>query len=114
MEKIRKDSSCVISDEQIIRWALEVVANKDELANSFYCACYACEKVFFPEEIKVYSPNESAYCPHCGRIAVIPIDSCFPISPKLLSQLSHIMRKEEDSVKRVRSKPDPEVSISGH
>ena len=84
MDKIRRHAVHLVGENLAIHEAYEASTNRRELASSDTCACYACGRFFFPEEIIRYSERDSAYCPHCGSIAVLP-DCCYlPLTPDFL------------------------------
>jgi hypothetical protein len=87
-EQRRVDSICafsvhVINREMIDHARFETSQNRAEVGSSFICACVACGRYFFPEEVKKYDRG-SALCPFCGCRSVLP-DSChLPMSPGFL------------------------------
>lgn len=45
--------------------------NKKILKQSKTCACYKCLETFRYEEIKDYTSDDTAKCPHCGSDSVL-------------------------------------------
>jgi hypothetical protein len=72
MDKIRSHAVHLVREDLASHAAYEATCNRHELASSAHCACYACGEFFFPEEIIRSSEHDSAYCPHCRSIAVLP------------------------------------------
>ncbi len=54
-------------------------------AQSYICACFHCGTFFFPEEIKRWTERDSAICPHCGHISVLPDAAHLPLTPGYLA-----------------------------
>ncbi|MFN1834785.1 hypothetical protein AB2B38_005940 [Balneola sp. MJW-20] len=46
--------------------------NKKAIEESIECGCYTCISIHQPEHIKEYTDDESAVCPNCFQVTVIP------------------------------------------
>ena len=65
--------------------------NHEDIARSELCGCFACEKIFFPYEVRDYvlgdDESVSALCPYCEEQAVISDASGYSINKELLEAM---------------------------
>lgn len=84
MDCICNGNSYVFNKEFFEFIIFEMWANKDEVLASNYCACFACGKYLFPEEIKSFDEDDSAICPYCNTDAIVPDTSNFPLDSEFI------------------------------
>ncbi len=65
----------------------DAYANREAAAASYVCGCFHCLQIFFSEEIRFWVGGNSAVCPLCGEISVLPDSSQIPISGEFLREM---------------------------
>ncbi len=92
-EKVMGDTSPEVlhlyTDELLLHAGFEATCNREDIEASDFCACYACGRYFFPDEVKRFDSRSNALCPFCSEPAVLPTAAQVPLSPGFLA----LMRK---------------------
>ena len=88
MFDVDREAIIHVFGEELLRHAqCESLSNRQELMDSFVCACFHCGTFFFPEEIKRWTDRGSAICPHCQWNAVLPDSASVPLTAGYLAEM---------------------------